>query len=201
MPLREHYDLDLIDNCYLYTLDDTFTEGLTDSISDSFYTYQYKKKATAPSISLPKESLNGSDRFAVNPEAVVKVVREAMLKECDLDNNGRLEKHEMKVSKGYVFGTILRTTALEGVARTTHDMMSLNTIFGGEHEINNHDDGFVIRDAKRRIARAIGVDENISNNALRILFGPEDMQLSILSEEEQTFEHDHKLLLNMSVYV
>ena len=199
MPLREHYDLDLIDNCYLYTLDDTFTEGLTNSISDSFYTYQYKKKATAPSISLPKESLNGSDRFAVNPEAVVKVVREAMLKECDLDNNGRLDKHEMKVSKGYVFGTILRTAALEGVARTTHDMMSLNTIFGGEHEINNHDDGFVIRDAKRRIARAIGVDENISNNALRILFGPEDMQLSILSEEEQTFEHDHKLLLNMSL--
>lgn len=199
MPFREHYDIDLLDNCYLYTLDDTFTEGLTNSISDSFYTYQYKRKTTAPNITLPKESLNGSDRFAVNPEAVVKVVREAMLKECDLDKNGRLDKHEMKVSKGYVFGTILKTTAFEGVARTTHDMMSLNTIFGGEHEINNHDDGFVIRDAKRRIARAIGVDENISNNALRILFGPEDIQMSLSSEEEKAFEHDHKLLLDMSL--
>ena len=199
MPLREHYDIDLIDNCYLYTLDSKFQEGLTSGLNDSFYTYQYRKKTTAPNIRLTKETLNGSDRFAVNPEAVVKVVREAMLKECDLDKDGRLDKHEMAVSKGYVFGTKLKTTAIEGVARTTHDMMKLNTIFGGEHQINNHDDGFIIRDAKRRIARAIGVDENISNNALRILFGPEDMQMSLLSEEEQAFEHENKLLSDMTL--
>lgn len=199
MPLREHYDNDLIDNCYLYTLDSQFTEGLTSGLSDSFYTYQYRRKMTAPNISLTKETLNGSDRFAVNPEAVVKVVRAAMLAECDLDSDGRLNKHEMAVSKGYVFGTKLMTTAIEGVARTTHDMMSLNSIFGGEHQINNHDDGFIIRDAKRRIARTIGVDENISNNALRILFGPEDMQMSLLSQEEKDFEHEHKLLMDMSL--
>lgn len=199
MPLREHYDIDLIDNCYLYTLDSQFTEGLTSGLTDSFYTYQYRKKATAPNIMLTKETLNGSDRFAVNPEAVVKVVRAAMLKDCDLDKDGRLDKHEMAVSKGYVFGTKLKTTAIEGVARTTHDMMKLNTIFGGEHQINNHDDGFIIRDAKRRIARAIGVDENISNNALRILFGPKDMQMSLLSQEERDFEHEHKLLADMTL--
>lgn len=198
-PLREHYDIDLIDNCYLYTLDSQFTEGLTSGLTDSFYTYQYRKKATAPNIMLTKETLNGSDRFAVNPEAVVKVVRAAMLKDCDLDKDGRLDKHEMAVSKGYVFGTKLKTTAIEGVARTTHDMMKLNTIFGGEHQINNHDDGFIIRDAKRRIARAIGVDENISNNALRILFGPKDMQMSLLSQEERNFEHEHKLLADMTL--
>lgn len=199
MPERQHYDIDLLDNCYLYTLDSRFTEGLTSGLSDSFYTYQYRRKPTAPNIMLTKETLDGSDRFAVNPEAVVKVVRAAMLKECDLDKDGRLDKHEMAVSKGYVFGTKLKTTAIEGVARTTHDMMKLNTIFGGEHQINNHDDGFIIRDAKRRIARAIGVDENISNNALRILFGPEDIQMSLLSEEEQAFEHENKLLSDMTL--
>lgn len=199
MPLREHYDIDLIDNCYLYTLDSQFTEGLTSSLSDSFYTYQYRRKQNSPNIVLTKETLDGSDRFAVNPEAVVKVVRETMLKECDLDKDGRLDKREMAISKGYVFGTKLKTTAIEGVARTTHDMMRLNTIFGGEHQINNHDDGFIIRDAKRRIARAIGVDENISNNALRILFGPEDMQMSLLSEEEKRFERENKLLSDMSL--
>lgn len=73
-------------------------------------------------------------------------------------------------------------------------MLKLNKIFGGEHELNNHDDGFIIRDAKRRIARAIGIDENISNNALRILFGPEDTQKSLLSQEEKDFEHKNKLI-------
>lgn len=194
MPERIHYDNDLIDNCYLYTLDSQFSEGLTSSLGDSFYTYQYKRKFTSPNIQLQKEALNGSDRFAVNPEAVVKVVRRQMLEECDLDKDGRLDKHELEVTRGYVFGTKLKMTAIEGVARTTHDMMKLNTVFSGEHQINNHDDGFIIRDAKRRIARAIGIDESISNNALRVLFGPTDMQMSLMSQEEKDFEQENKLI-------
>lgn len=202
MPERTHYDCPLIDNCYVYTLDSEFAEGLTSSIGDSFYTYLYKKKPDAPNITLQKESLNGSDRYAVNPQAVVEVVREQMLTECDLDHDSKLDRHEMEVSKGYVFGTKLKTSAIEGVARTTHDMMSLNKIFGGEHQISNHDDGFIIRDAKRRIARAMGIDENISNNALRVLFGPIDTQMSLFSEEELEFERSHKLIdgLNLREY-
>ena len=199
MPERKHYDNEILDQCYLYTLDSQFSEGLTSSLSDTFYTYQYKRKATAPNIELEKEELNGSDRFAVNPEAVVKVIRDAMLKECDLDGNGILDKHEMEATKGYVFGTILKTSAIEGVARTTHEMMSLNHIFGGEHEINNHDDGFIIRDAKRKIAAAIGIDENISNNALRILFGPQSSQIPLFSQEEIEFERANKLLKGLSL--
>ena len=199
MPQRKHYGVDVLDNCYLYTLDNEFTEGMTSSLSDSFYTYQYRRKPTSPNIILQREYLNGSDRFAVDPQAVVKVVRKAVLQDCDLNEDGVLEKHEMEVSKGYIFGTKLRTSAIEGVARTTRDIKTLNTIFGGEHQINNHDDGFIIRDAKRRIAAAIGVDENISNNALKVLFGPEDYQYSFGSNEEIEFEKANKLLTGMSL--
>ena len=199
MPERKHYDIALIDNCYIYTLDNQFNEGLTNSISDVFYTYQYKKKVTTPNLMLQKEALNGSDRFAVNPMAVIEVVRNAFLTTCDLNKDGRLDKKELEKSKGYIFGTKLRTEAIEGVARTTHDMMKLNTRFAGEHQINTHDDGFIIRDAKRRIARAMGIDENISNNALRVLFGPMEMQIDLYSEEEQQFEKDNKLIEDMSL--
>ena len=198
MPERKHYDNSLLDNCYVYTLDQEYAEGLTTSLSDSFYTYLYKKKTNIPDFVLQKESLNGSDRYAVDPEAVVKVVRERMLRECDLDHNGKLDRREMEVSKGYIFGTKLKTETIEGVARTTHDIRSLNRIFGGEHQINNHDDGFIIRDAKRRIAKSIGVDENISNNALRILFGPQD-QLSVFSAEEDAFERENKIIDGLSL--
>lgn len=199
MPERKHYDCPLIDNCFVYTLDSEFVDGLTDSISDSFYTYLYKRKFDSPNILLQKESLKGSDRYAVNPEAVIKVIREQMLTECDLNHDGKLDKHEMEVCKGYIFGTKLKTEAIEGVARTTHDIRSLNRIFGGEHQINNHDDGFIIRDAKRKIARAIGIDENISNNALRVLFGPLDTKIQMFSEEEITFEKENKLIDGMSL--
>lgn len=199
MPERKHYDIDLIDTCYLYTLDSEFQEGLTSSLSDSFYTYQYHRKFAAPNVNLISEHLNGNDRYAVNPEAVVTVVRNQMLTECDLDGDGMLDRREMETTKGYIFGTKLKTAAIEGAARTTHDMMKLSTVFGGEHQINNHDDGFIIRDAKRRIARAIGVDENISNNALRVLFAPMDTQISIESEEEKEFERKNKLIDSMSL--
>ena len=199
MPERHHYDNPLIDNCYVYTLDSEYVEGLTSSIKDSFYTYLYKKKMSASTIVLQKESLNGSDRYVVNPEAVIRIVRDQMLAECDIDKNGKLDRHEMEISKGYVFGTKLKTEAIEGVARTTHEISSLNRIFGGEHEISNHDDGFIIRDAKRRIARAMGIDESISNNALRVLFGPIDMQMSLFSEEEIEFEKANKLIDGLSL--
>lgn len=201
MPQRKHYDNDLLDNCYVYTLDSEFKEGLTSSIGDSFYNYQYKRKPNCPSFTLEKESLDGSDRYAVNPRAVVDVVRKTMLEECDVNQNGELDKKELSETKGYIFSTKLKTEAIEGVARTTHDMLSLNKIFGGEHELNNHDDGFIIRDAKRRIARAIGIDENISNNALRVLFGPEEkeQQFSLLSDEEKEFEHNNKILRDMKL--
>lgn len=199
MPERKHYDNDILDNCYLYTLDSQFSEGLTSSLKDSFYTYQYKRKCTAPNIKLIREILDGNDRIAVNPEAVVKVVQAQMLKECDLNKDGKIDKRDLEISKGYVFGTKLKTSAIEGVARTTHDMRKLNSIFGGEHQINNHDDGFIIRDAKRRIARAIGIDENISNNALRVLFGPQDNQLSFASQDEIEFENKYKLIEGLSL--
>ena len=199
MPERKHYGNDLLDNCYVYTLDSEFKEGLTNSLIDSFYTYQYNRKRNAPSILLEKESLDGSDRYAVNPMAVIDVIRKQMLEESDLDGNGELDRHELETSKGYIFSTKLKTDAIEGVARTTHDILKLNKIFAGEHELNNHDDGFIIRDAKRRIARAIGIDENISNNALKILFGPEDMQMSLQSKEERDFEYNNKLLRGMKL--
>ena len=142
--------------------------------------------------------MNGS-RFAVNPQAVVEVVRQQMLTQCDTNHDGKLDRREMELTKGYVFGTKLKTEAFEGVARTTHDMLSLNKMFGGEHQISNHDDGFIIRDAKRRIARAIGIDENISNNALRVLFGPLDLQMSLFSQEEIDFEKSHKLIDGMNL--
>ena len=50
MPERKHYDCPLIDNCYVYTLDSEYAEGLTNSIADSFYTYLYKRKFEAPNI-------------------------------------------------------------------------------------------------------------------------------------------------------
>ncbi len=205
MPERHHYESELLDHCYVYTLDEKFNEGLTSSVNDSFYISRYMRKDDAPSFILEHEYLAESDKDALDEEAVVKAIREKLLMECDLDQNGFLSKKELELSKGITFGLKLKTRAVEGFARTTHDITKLKTTFCGEHEINIHDDGLVIRDAKRRIAQAIGIDEKISSKALSILFDSSRMkvpfgdggQISLFSDEDLQIDKQYKVIKDM----
>lgn len=199
MPERTHYENEILDNCYVYTLDDKFKSGLTQSMGDSFYTYLYKRKFNCPSIKLEKEYLDGNDTQVVDQYNVVKVLKKKFLDLCDANGDGVLTKEEMKSKKGFIFDTKLKTSAFEGVARTANDIKDLNKIFGGEHQINNHDDGFIIRDAKRRIASALSIPEEASNNALKILFGPQEVIGGLWSDEEIEYEKNNKILKGLSL--
>lgn len=199
MPERKHYENEVLDNCYVYTLDDKFKTGLTQSMNDSFYTYLYKRKSDAPFITLEKEYLDGNDSQVVDPLNVVAVLRAKFLSVCDINHDGVLTKEEMVESKGFIFDTKLRTSAFEGVARTADDIKNLQKVFAGEHQINNHDDGLIIRDAKRKIASALSIPENDSNNALKILFGPQELSDGLFSEEEIEYEKKNKLIVGLSL--
>lgn len=205
MPERHHYESELLDHCYVYTLDQKFNEGLTSSIAESFYLSRYIHKPNAPYFLLDREYLAESDRQAVDEEAVVKALHAKMLLECDLDQNGFLSRRELELTKGFTFGLKLKTRAVEGFARTTHDLTKLQATFCGEHEINIHDDGPIIRDAKRKIAKAIGIDENISSKALAILFDASTMKVPLgmdglhpmFTEEDKALDAKYKVIRDM----
>ena len=112
MPERHHYDYDLLDKCYVYTLDNQFKEGLTNSVSNSFYSFMYEHKQVPKVFSLEKESLDGNDRYAVNHEAVVLVIRQKFLDDCGLSNAESITREMLTKAKGYVFGTKLKATAI-----------------------------------------------------------------------------------------
>ena len=205
MPERHHYDSEVLDHCYVYTLDEKFSEGLRSSINESFYLCKYMRKKNAPTIVLNREYLPDSDRQAVDEEAVVKAFHKKLLFECDLDQNGMLTKQELNLTKGFVFGTRLKTRAVEGIVRTTHDITKLQNVFCGEHEINMSDDGPFIRDAKRKIAQAIGIDESISSKALAILFDSANMKaassnkglLTFYTDEDMALDKKYKIITDM----
>ena len=201
MPERRHYDDALLDNCYIYTLDSQFSEGLRTSMSDSFYTYMYKKKEDAPNMCLIQERLDGNDKIVPNSQAVVKAIRNRMLQECDINNDGCLDKEELTRAKGYTFGTLLKAESVEGTARYVSDVRDLNRISAGSHQISNKHDGFIIRDAKRRIARAASLPENISNEVLKILFGPMSGQefFDVVGLEDRAFERENKIIHDLNL--
>lgn len=205
MPERHHYDSELLDHCYVYTLDEKFNEGLRSSITESFYLFKYMRKKTAPTIVFNREYLPASDRQAVDEEAVVRAFHEKLLFECDLNQDGVLSKQELALTKGFTFGTKLKTRAVEGIVRTTHEIMQLQNIFCGEHEINMKDDGPFIRDAKRKIAQAIGIDESISSKALGFLFDAANIKapssnkgfLTFYTEEDRALDEKYKIIKDM----
>lgn len=202
MPERHHYESELLDYCYVYTLDDKFTEGLTSSIKDSYYIGKYLKKKDAPNITLTKEYLPTSDREAVDDEIVVRVLSQKLLAECDVDQNGFVTKEELELTKGFQFGTKLRTEAIEGFARTTEELVKLKAQYIGEHEINLHDDGPLIRNAKRKIAQSIGIDENVSSKALGVLFNASTLkvpsfngvQIPIYTDDDKELDLRYKVI-------
>lgn len=199
MPERKHYNNDILDNCYIYTLDSKFKDGMTASLTDSFYTALYKRKDNLPQFTLKKSYLDWEDKkLPPDTKYIIEVVRDRMLEECDINWNWELDKNEMEKSKWYIFWTILTIQAVAWTARTTKDILTLNERFSVDHEINIHDDWFVIRDAKRKIAKAIWIDEQSSSNILRILFWPEKED-SILSHEDYVYEHNNKLLRWLSL--
>ena len=205
MPERHHYDCEVLDHCYVYTLDEKFNEGLRSSINEAFYLCRYMRKRNAPTIVLNREYLPDSDRQAVDEEAVVKAFHKKLLFECDLDQDGSLTKQELELTKGFTFGLKLKTRAVEGIARTTHDITKLQNVFCGEHEINISDDGPFIRDAKRKIAQAIGIDESISSKALAILFDAANIKapssnkgfLTFYSDEDRALDAKYKIIKDM----
>ena len=198
MPQRCHYDNDILDNCYLYTLDTKFKEWLTSELTDSFYTALYKRKEDIPQVVLEKEYLDRSDeQLPPNTKYIIEVVRDRMLEEYDKDQNWELDRKELE-SYWYIFWITLKAEAIEWTARTTKDLLSLNKRFEIDHEINTHDDWFIIRDAKRKIASAIWIKENYSNNVLRILFWPEEED-SLLTHDEYLYEHNNKLVRGLSL--
>ena len=201
MPERKHYENELLDHCYVYTFDSKFKSGLTNSITNSFYEYQYQRKNNCYlPLGLKKEILDGYDKYAINQEKVVEVIRNRMLKEVSTTKpNAPLEREELK-KKGYIFGTKLLSTSYEEICRTTKDLIKVSNKFNIAHEIDLHDDGFIIREAKRKIARAAKLAENISNNVLRIMFGPLDKsKITLFSEEEYNFELNNKVITDMSL--
>lgn len=195
MPERKHYGEEVLDRCYVYTLDNRYTQGLKKEFGGTLYTASYKRKTEIENITLQSEYFtNNNDRFCLNSREVIEIIRKRMLKDFDTNRNGILEKEELR-DKGYILGTTLKAEALFGVARTTRDISGLEVIYAGEHEIDNHKDGFVIRDAKRRIAAAGKLREDISNTALRLMFAPINEKDLFVDE----YEKEIKLVKDFSL--
>lgn len=200
MPERKHYNNNVLDYCYVYTLDSKFKTGLVAELKDSFFEYNYFKNLDLVKEDEPKlikEVLDGNDTQLKEPQKVTNSIYNEVLNILNTNKDLELIREKLK-EKGFVFGSKLKSESIEGVARTTNDIASLNKIFAGEHEVNTHDDGFIIRDAYRKYDQFLKIGDKDTYNILGTLFGPYK-DPSLFSQEEIEFEDIHKLIVSENV--
>lgn len=117
MPEARHYNSDLLDNCYLYTLDEHFTQCVKQSMGkDALDADILQLKPQYRAIELLSEQAKGvlGGRDAVD---CLKAIYTYLKKEFNLDGKTVENKNKLKAA-GFVFGTYIIGTTKTGKVST-----------------------------------------------------------------------------------
>lgn len=169
MPEAKHYDSDLLDSCYLYTLDEKFTAGVKMALD--------KGALNACTLFLKNEykgiTLMGEQRTMVtstrNPQKVLQAIVAYAQKEYGIDTNKnenriRLQTAGYELSENIVKHTLSGETATLDFAAT-----DMNTIAVTE-KLNTHKHGRDYHQKIGKIGLEIGMEYSYMNTIIRKLF-------------------------------
>lgn len=169
MPEATHYYNDLLDSCYLYTLDEKFTAGVKSSLG--------KGALDACTLYLKKEfktiTLTSEQRTMVTTFRSPQKALTAVAKYFEKEYGTGADKVENKVrlqAAGYIFKqAVIRHTISGETATLEFDSGDMNCI-SIEEELNTHTHG---RDYHQRIGKIgleIGMEYSYMNTIIRKLF-------------------------------
>ena len=180
MPEAKHYDSDLIDSCYLYTLDEKFTAGVKASLGKGaldactlFLKNEYKD------IKLVSEQRSMiTDKR--NPNKALAAITKYMENEYSIDNDVSKNKTRLEI-KGFIFNeNIVRHTGSGTVNTFDFSISDLNDVWFVE-KLNTHKHGRDYHQKIGRIGLEIGMEYSFMNTIIRKLF-------------DKNFKHNKKVL-------
>lgn len=169
MPEATHYDSDLLDSCYLYTLDEKFTAGVKSSLGkgalDACTLYLKKELKT---ITLTSEQRTMVTSFR-NPQKALTAVAKYFESKYGTGTDKAENKERLRTA-GYIFKqAVVRHTISGETATLEFDSDDMNCI-AVEEELNTHTHG---RDYHQRIGKIgleIGMEYSYMNTIIRKLF-------------------------------
>ncbi len=169
MPEAKHYENDLLDSCYLYTLDEKFTAGVKTSLG--------KGALDACTLFLKNEykgiTLTGEQRTMVantrNPRKALTAIVDYAEKQYGIGTNKGENKKRLQAA-GYVFSDdIIRHTVSGESATLDFDTSTMNAIAVTEM-LNTHIHGRDYHNRIGKIGLEIGMEYAFMNTIIRKLF-------------------------------
>ena len=169
MPEAKHYGSDLLDSCYLYTLDEKFTAGVKMALD--------KSALNACTLFLKKEFkdivLTSQQRTMVtsvrNPQKALQAITLYATEEYGVGTNKEENKIRLQ-AHGYVFSPdILHHTLSGQTATLDFSSADMNTIAVTE-QLNTHKHGRDYHQKVGKIGLEIGMEYSFMNTIIRKLF-------------------------------
>lgn len=175
MPEAKHYENDLLDSCYLYTLDEKFTEGVQTSMGKGalnavkLYLKNEHKKFT-----LKGQYKSDLTTIARNSQQALAAIANYFKQTYKTDKNYKSNKTRLE-SEGYIFSkNIVRHTVTGDVRQISQsEFDQLNDVNVSE-TLNTHKHGREFHHHIANIGLKIGLSYDQMNIIIRRLFGKKD---------------------------
>lgn len=169
MPEAKHYECDLLDSCYLYTLDEKFTAGVKMALD--------KGALNACTIFLKNEykdiSLTGEQRSMItsarNPQKALQAIVAYAQKEYGIGTNKVENRTRLKTAGYELSENIIKHTFSGETATLDFAAEDMNTINVTE-TLNTHRHGRDYHQKVGRIGLEIGMEYSYMNTIIRKLF-------------------------------
>lgn len=170
MPERKHYGLNILDYCYIYTLDTQYKMGLLSQMDKAYQVRRLFIRDEARDFQLTKELRNLDFDGLGERETLIKVY-DFFKKKYNLGSDKRVNKENLEAG-GYSFSHEIDSKILQGVFRTTEDMaggLSKHNV-SVQTQVNTHSHGIYLLHSVDEIKTVTGMQSQKVKNILRRMF-------------------------------
>lgn len=176
MPEVMHYNSDLLDRCFLYTLDAKFTEGVQQSMGKgALNAAKLYLKEEHKGFAIQGEYKSNLTTAARDSQQALKSIAAYFAKQYKTDKNYKSNKTRLE-AKGYVFSTNIVRYALTGessvfLKKSDANKLNQSTL---SSPLNTHEHGRQFHHEIANIGLKIGLDYDKMIIIVRRLFGERD---------------------------
>ena len=183
MPEAKHYENDLLDRCYLYTLDLEFTDGMLKSMGKgALYAAKLYLKKEHKTFILQGEYKSALTTTARNSRQALDAISDYFNKTYYTDKKYKQNKSRLE-AEGYVFyDDVVRRTVSGSVTKMSKVQLSDLNIISIRETLNTHKHGREFHHEISDIGLKIGLEYDQMNTIVRRLFSDTEKDKSRILE-------------------
>lgn len=170
MPEACHYDIDILDFCYLYTFDEKYKESIKENINGAFETKRVFLKDKCKTFTLEKQYRN-KDIDGLGERETYLEVHKFFTEKYGLSND-RKDNQLRLGNTGYIFGNEIVGTVRQGKFVTNKSILDnkVGTFVKTSRTANTHSNGIDLLHSIDGIKSSVGMSAQKAKVVLERLF-------------------------------